>query len=494
MALRLGEITKNRLFEQKTVTCIMVFCLLVLTIAIGCIDSSGNMNMKDIDTVSSSSSISDSGDATTIVIGHCGDFHKWVGTHVMKAALIKYYESTASKNINNIKFEMRLLEKIPEDAREVDIVVCAKGSTEIIQDKIKRGIAKTVSLTSPLKNEKNGWEVSSDGRYPTTYWPKTWKVLRGTKQDGSLKHVKPFIVKMNTEPWNSQVDGDIGADLMFDTKTNTSNMANNGPTIYLPWTFGTFAMRNVGPEAMKSSWLSRRELLSLGKEEILKNKKTRFCAFMQSYCAGRTPSGAVRCVFFDLMAEHYKPCDALGNCVPRSAKGVRATGLSSPSNFYMEQHNDAVKVYLPYRFVMTFENSQDAGYISEKFANARLANAIPIYWGAPEIAKNVFNPDAFIHCDVDIRDVDFVKLDKQMKGDKFKVQDYIKEKYGHLFLPCINKIKEIEEDDEKFMKMISAPIIKTQNGDETLYPWLDMDFYTESIARYLEYVEYALDR
>lgn len=49
------------------------------------------------------------------------------------------------------------------------------------------------------------------------------------------------------------------------------------------------------------------------------------------------------------------------------------------------------------RFVIAFENHSHPGYLTEKFAEAALSNAIPIYWGDPGIA-DFFNPAAFVNC------------------------------------------------------------------------------------------------
>ena len=50
-----------------------------------------------------------------------------------------------------------------------------------------------------------------------------------------------------------------------------------------------------------------------------------------------------------------------------------------------------------HKFVVAFENYSHPGYLTEKFAEAAQAGAIPIYWGDPEIG-NYFNSKAFINC------------------------------------------------------------------------------------------------
>jgi len=50
-----------------------------------------------------------------------------------------------------------------------------------------------------------------------------------------------------------------------------------------------------------------------------------------------------------------------------------------------------------HKFAIAFENNSHPGYITEKFAEAAQAGAIPIYWGDPDIGR-YFNSKAFINC------------------------------------------------------------------------------------------------
>jgi hypothetical protein len=50
-----------------------------------------------------------------------------------------------------------------------------------------------------------------------------------------------------------------------------------------------------------------------------------------------------------------------------------------------------------HKFAIAFENSSSRGYLTEKFVEAAAANAIPIYWGDPDVGK-IFNSRAFVNC------------------------------------------------------------------------------------------------
>ena len=67
----------------------------------------------------------------------------------------------------------------------------------------------------------------------------------------------------------------------------------------------------------------------------------------------------------------------------------------------------AMSEYSPfreYRFVETFENVEEVGYVSEKLGSALSSGAVPVYWGDPQAAAMVFDQRAFIDAKVFWRD------------------------------------------------------------------------------------------
>lgn len=91
---------------------------------------------------------------------------------------------------------------------------------------------------------------------------------------------------------------------------------------------------------------------------------------------------------------------------------------------------DKIEFSKKYRFSMAFENSRMNGYTTEKIFEAFAADTIPIYWGSPKVALD-FNPDSFINC-----------------------HDYAN------FEEALEVIKSVYEDDEKYLRMIKAPILR----------------------------------
>jgi hypothetical protein len=52
---------------------------------------------------------------------------------------------------------------------------------------------------------------------------------------------------------------------------------------------------------------------------------------------------------------------------------------------------------VPYRYSVVIENSREEGYFTEKLVDCLLCGALPIYWGAPDIAR-YFDPNGLIEC------------------------------------------------------------------------------------------------
>lgn len=48
---------------------------------------------------------------------------------------------------------------------------------------------------------------------------------------------------------------------------------------------------------------------------------------------------------------------------------------------------DKWDVFSKYKYVLTFENCQESQYITEKIFDAYIAEALPLYWGAPDIER-----------------------------------------------------------------------------------------------------------
>lgn len=114
----------------------------------------------------------------------------------------------------------------------------------------------------------------------------------------------------------------------------------------------------------------------------------------------------------------YKRVDSLGKHL--NNVGVKGTGFSGHSM-------DCIKIKNPYKFSIACENASYLGYTSEKLLTSLAAHTVPIYWGDPEVSRNI-NPDCFIDCN---------KLDS--------LED------------VLEIVKRIDEDDDLWATMVASP-------------------------------------
>lgn len=102
-----------------------------------------------------------------------------------------------------------------------------------------------------------------------------------------------------------------------------------------------------------------------------------------------------------------------------------------------------------YKFNIAFENCSHNGYATEKITEAFAAGVIPIYYGDPRIVED-FNPDSFLN------------------AHGFKD-----------FESLVDRIKEIDNNDVLYLKMLNAPAIVENSSmadlDAFLYNIFDQD-------------------
>ncbi|MBN2162007.1 MAG: hypothetical protein JXR25_06935 [Pontiellaceae bacterium] len=141
--------------------------------------------------------------------------------------------------------------------------------------------------------------------------------------------------------------------------------------------------------------------------EDIVSAKEGFCAYVMS---NLSDSASERTHIFDLLSA-YKPV---------ASGGKWRNNVGGPVV-------DKMAFQSKYKFVIAFENSSTPGYLTEKFAQAAQSNAIPIYWGDPEISR-VINPKAFINCH------DFPSLEA-----------------------AVEYVKAVDADDTLYRQMLAEP-------------------------------------
>lgn len=166
-------------------------------------------------------------------------------------------------------------------------------------------------------------------------------------------------------------------------------------------------------------------------EEYYLNKK-KFCNFVVS-----NPNAA---------GERETMLDILNSYQTVDSGGRYRNNVGGP----VKDKNAFVKQY---RFSLAFENSTMSGYTTEKIMEAFAGDTIPIYWGSPRIAEE-FNPKAFINCH------EFSSLEE-----------------------VLDKVKEVNENEELYLEMIKAPII---TEDSQAKKYLEPDYAEKFLLSVLE--------
>lgn len=146
-------------------------------------------------------------------------------------------------------------------------------------------------------------------------------------------------------------------------------------------------------------------------------KKHRFCNFIYR---NRQAQERIRfCKRFQKRAHIDCPGEVLNNMPNFTREGRRARDWLT----------DKLKFISQYKFTIAFENERSENYVTEKLFDPLYVGSIPIYWGAPNVGE-FFNPDSFINVS------DFDSFDD-----------------------VIQYVKEVNNNDELYNKMLNAPAI-----------------------------------
>lgn len=158
-------------------------------------------------------------------------------------------------------------------------------------------------------------------------------------------------------------------------------------------------------------------------EDFVKSK-TGFCNYIYSHGGMKERTE----IFYKI--SEYKKVDAAGKYLnnmngftPGSRDTVNAAISNSPKTDFQKN----------YKFTVAFENYSYPNYVTEKMTDAFYAGTIPIYYGDPKAAER-FNEKAFIN-----------------------VHNY------NSFDEVLEVVKELDNDDEKFLKMLNEPVFNEEN-------------------------------
>jgi alpha(1,3/1,4) fucosyltransferase len=158
-------------------------------------------------------------------------------------------------------------------------------------------------------------------------------------------------------------------------------------------------------ELSQSAALDWTQPANLTKEEL--HSKTEFCSFVYSNYKGEK----ARYDLFNTLSTYKKV----------NAGGKYLNNVGGPVQ-------NKLDFEMKHKFSIACENSSRSGYTTEKIIGSLMAKTIPIYWGDPDIGKQ-FNEKRFINCH------NFNSFDE-----------------------VLNRVKEIDNDDDLFLKIVNEPI------------------------------------
>lgn len=147
--------------------------------------------------------------------------------------------------------------------------------------------------------------------------------------------------------------------------------------------------------------------------EFLKEKE-----YFANFIAGHDSENGIRGDFFKKLCE-YKRVESAGTLYNNMPDGATVNWLNDSKTDFQRKC----------KFTLCFESTAHDGFITEKITDAFYADTIPVYYGSSNIT-DIFNKDAFINCG-----------------------DY------ESFDAVIEKIKELDQDDEKYLEMLRQPIL-----------------------------------
>lgn len=161
----------------------------------------------------------------------------------------------------------------------------------------------------------------------------------------------------------------------------------------------------------------------------------RFCSFTVSNSSNFIRNGAFQ------QLSSYKKVHSYGRYMTNDM-----SIQNLPKESYWRDLKNEFFISTPHKFMMTYENSSYPYYCTEKIMDAFLVGSVPIYWGDPKVIED-WNEKAFISA---------------MRHPN----------------TWLNIVKELDQNDEKFMEMYSQPVFTDEQSEKHLKnmdnigPWL----------------------
>ncbi len=141
--------------------------------------------------------------------------------------------------------------------------------------------------------------------------------------------------------------------------------------------------------------------------------------YFANFISSHESEFGIRGGFFKKLCAEYKRVESIGTYLNNMPDGRTVSWLDNSKTDFQRKC----------KFTLCFESTFHYGFVTEKLMDAFYADTIPIYYGT-HAAAEVFNKDAFINA-----------------------ADY------DSFEAVLEKIKELDQDDEKYLAMLRQPIL-----------------------------------
>lgn len=139
--------------------------------------------------------------------------------------------------------------------------------------------------------------------------------------------------------------------------------------------------------------------------------------FFANFITSHESEGNIRGDFFKQLCQ-YKRVESPGTYLNNMPGGETVDWLNDSKTQFQRKC----------KFTLCFESTNHYGFVTEKLMDAFYADTVPVYFGSSTAAE-IFNKDAFIN-----------------------VADYAS------FEEAIEKIKELDQDDEAYLAMLRQPV------------------------------------
>ena len=343
-------------------------------------------------------------------------------------------------------------------------------------------------------------------------------LLRSATGSSSKPEPWPFIVAFNQEPWGEGTTYPF--DVILDTKRGSLRdrpqlgAAHGGEPGRYSYMGGhtihatEFALKLSHRASCAPMDLSRRMSAQDAAKELA-YKKGNFALLLSGDCANPVTTAPTRIALLDAISSAYRPVTSGGTC--RHTPSFKWTEFESPIGEDTAKFAWSIgeKAHRKFKFAMAWDNYDSEGHLSEKLATAYLSKSVPIYWGAPDVLKYI-NPNAVIVCNVTATSPLRMELSPLRKGEshwtqawdemdgttpflgraQFEKNPSFVELVAALrcdvdcdpgFKQCIERIREVDENDELWMGMLREPLVV--NFEESIADPLQIGRAIARVAR-----------